>query len=372
MTWPQARTSLSVLRAELSSLRRPALVAGKCHSWPRWQSSIPATPSLPFARSLTASSNGGSWSTSPSPSPSPSSYKILSLFNPTKLLFRQNMHSIAPSCLPSLSTLPSPAFFLAGKASRKRRPNQAANHPPRPASQAPPRHVSQPLPPDDKQPRSSLQLNPDWVIGTIIALNVIVFLAWQYANISGQKYNDPRGMEFMLSNFCSGWWNISNGRLWTLVTACFSQSSVMHLTFNMLSLGSFGAGSMAMLGSPRNFIAFYLVSGALACVGGLAWQLFVNPSLGRTNPRFSQGASGSIFALLSFIACIRPRDQFTLFFIIPIRAWVIMPAILAFDLFNSISTRDTFLDSPVHLSGALIGLLWGLRMRRRLPRHFIN
>lgn len=71
---------------------------------------------------------------------------------------------------------------------------------------------------------------------TLIALNVVVFLLWQYGLQSWQRFRDPSLHNFLTKNFVLNEANIMAGRVWTLLTACFSHSSGTHIFVNCLSL----------------------------------------------------------------------------------------------------------------------------------------
>lgn len=64
---------------------------------------------------------------------------------------------------------------------------------------------------------------PDWaVLWTLIGLNALVFLGWQYSLESWRKFRDPRAYVWMARNFLTGEGNLRAGRFWTLITSCVS------------------------------------------------------------------------------------------------------------------------------------------------------
>ncbi len=83
---------------------------------------------------------------------------------------------------------------------------------------------------------------------------------------------------------------------WTMVTAIFahSESSPLHLLFNMFSLWIFGRILEPMLGRGR-FLALYLISG----FGGSVAVLLLDPTGGVI------GASGAVFGLMGAILAIQ-------------------------------------------------------------------
>lgn len=74
------------------------------------------------------------------------------------------------------------------------------------------------------------------VIYGLIGLNIAIYLLWQYAMTSYQRFRDPIWLQFLYNNFVLNEGNIMNGRIWTLLTACFSHSTGSHILVNCLGL----------------------------------------------------------------------------------------------------------------------------------------
>lgn len=70
----------------------------------------------------------------------------------------------------------------------------------------------------------------------LIGANVSIFLLWQYATTSWQRFRDPSLYQWMTKNFVLNEYNMMAGRIWTLLTACFSHSSGTHIFMNCLGL----------------------------------------------------------------------------------------------------------------------------------------
>ena len=85
-------------------------------------------------------------------------------------------------------------------------------------------------------------------------------------------------------------------RPWTLLTAVFLHSGVLHIAFNMLSLWIFGRVLEEALGRWR-FVTLYLLSG----LGGSLAVLLLNPGGGVL------GASGAVFGLMGAYFVISRR-----------------------------------------------------------------
>lgn len=75
----------------------------------------------------------------------------------------------------------------------------------------------------------------------IVAVNVLVFGTWQYAEGKFERFQDGRLYLFMFRNFANSLTNLKEGRLWTLVTSAFSHKEWYHILLNTLVLLSFGA-----------------------------------------------------------------------------------------------------------------------------------
>lgn len=77
---------------------------------------------------------------------------------------------------------------------------------------------------------------PMWVVGTLIALNLAVYAAWNYGYQLAQRFRDSSWLRFLQRNFTTSWVNFSQGRVWTLLTSAFSHEGASHILVNMASL----------------------------------------------------------------------------------------------------------------------------------------
>lgn len=204
---------------------------------------------------------------------------------------------------------------------------------------------------------------PDnFVLYAVLALNFLVFFAWIYASESLKRFSDPRAYIFMSKNFLSGRLNLYEGRWWTLLTSCVSHQRLDHFCLNMISL-AFMAPPVIALTGPTTFLALYFGAGiASSCVS------IAGKALARVDERraggFSQGASGSVYAIMTTFAMVQPTATFLVFFVIPAPAWVVVSGIFAWDLFNAANTPAGAIDSAGHLGGILAGVLfWRFGLR---------
>jgi len=161
-----------------------------------------------------------------------------------------------------------------------------------------------------------------------------------------------------------------SGVVWTLFTSMFMHGDVMHLFVNMLSLFFLGNFVEKLIGRKRFFL-LYLFSGIIA---GLAFVLFSyffgfgffesvfgNPEV------FAVGASGAIFALGGLLAVLTPNLRVYVFFIIPMRMWTAMVALLIVLWVASIGAGLPF-GNTAHFGGLLVGVFYGMYLKKKYRR----
>ncbi|KAG1780222.1 hypothetical protein EV702DRAFT_1081486 [Suillus placidus] len=205
-------------------------------------------------------------------------------------------------------------------------------------------------------------INGNVIFVAIIAINAGVFLFWQGAKSTYQTTRDPTLWIFLRNNFLVNWENITSGRVWTLITSCFSHQDIEHALFNGLSFYFMAPGVMQVLGNSR-FLGLYFLGGIASSVTSLVWNRFYKHESNFS----SHGASGAILATIAFYACAFPRTKFLIFFVIPCPAWVFLPGILAFDVYRSVTDARTRTDTAGHVGGMMSGIgffLWRVALRR--------
>jgi membrane associated rhomboid family serine protease len=134
--------------------------------------------------------------------------------------------------------------------------------------------------------RTIRRLNQPVVTYTLIAINVVVFIAQQWVVVAGQSLTDLglvvagyRGPNGALEGVAGGEW-------WRIITSGFLHESVLHLGLNMLCLYLIGAQLEVAMGKWR-YLALYFTS----LLAGSLLVLIVTPFEG------ALGASGAIFGL---------------------------------------------------------------------------
>ena len=115
----------------------------------------------------------------------------------------------------------------------------------------------------------------------IVALNIAVFLLWQFGDRS-----------FMRDNFLVSYSQLENWRLWTLLTSVFSHNLFWHILINLLVFASFGPALEQRWGS-RKFLVFYLGCGIFASLVhcGMHFLDFPDSAALREVPSSREGSS---------------------------------------------------------------------------------
>tara|TARA_B100001769_G_C21923503_1_gene497927 strand:- start:3 stop:794 length:792 start_codon:yes stop_codon:yes gene_type:complete len=149
---------------------------------------------------------------------------------------------------------------------------------------------------------------------------------------------------FALPSF---WWHTLDFP--KLFTYMFVHGSFNHIFINMLGLFFIGPIVERTLGSYRFFILYYL-SGIL---GGLGWSLL---SL-NSNGTWCVGASGAVMGILGAFGALYPNTKLLLWFVIPVRAWVLVLILVFWELSE---TMNDALIGGIANAAHLIGLITGL------------
>ncbi|MBM3247228.1 rhomboid family intramembrane serine protease [Candidatus Pacearchaeota archaeon] len=145
---------------------------------------------------------------------------------------------------------------------------------------------------------------------------------------------------------------------WQFVSAIFLHGGVAHLVYNLFALILFGFMLESLIGSKR-FLILYLVVGIFA---NLVSFMFYPSSL---------GASGAIMALIGCMAVLKPMMTVWAFnlpmpmFVLAI-IWVIGSVMGVFGL------GDPTTGHIAHLSGIVIGLLYGIYLRLKKQKRERN
>ncbi|MEK6914705.1 MAG: rhomboid family intramembrane serine protease [Nanoarchaeota archaeon] len=145
---------------------------------------------------------------------------------------------------------------------------------------------------------------------------------------------------------------IQNLEIWRYLTAIFLHSSLTHLLFNLFALIVFGIYLEKIIGSKR-FIITFLLSGIIANIIALN---FYDSSL---------GASGAIYGLIGALTILKPTMIIYAFgMILPMFIATIIYIIT--DILRTLGAFDSNIGAIAHLSGIIIGFLFGIYFRLKL------
>ena len=189
------------------------------------------------------------------------------------------------------------------------------------------------------------------VVLTLIALNVVMFLAELRLGGSTNPYTLYRlGALDLFSVLVAG-------EYWRLVTSLFLHFGPLHLLFNLYALSVIGPGLEQAIG-PIRFAICYLVSGLGSSIGVLALHL-----IGVSRTEQLVGASGCVMGLVGVWAGLFLRHRNAPHAARRLKNILVIVAIqTAFDL----STPQ--ISMAAHLSGLLTGAFLGLILSpRTLP-----
>jgi len=140
--------------------------------------------------------------------------------------------------------------------------------------------------------------------------------------------------------------------VWQIVTGALlhDPNGIGHILFNCFSLYIFGRFVEDWLG-PRRYLGFLAASAVAASLAYLLFAVLGN----RVYPML--GASGAVMGVLAYVALRAPNLTVLLFFVLPIRMWVLALGAIVLDLLGALSV-DSNVAHTAHLGGALYGLLY--------------
>jgi len=149
---------------------------------------------------------------------------------------------------------------------------------------------------------------------------------------------------------------------WTLVTYIFLHSGIVHLFFNMFVLFFLGTTLEKIIGK-KQFLGTFFASGILSAIGYslLSYPLF------NILPGSMIGASGAIYGVFAALTILEPDLSVYVYFV-PMK---LKYALVLFALFDFIMVNSAdMIAHTAHLSGILVGLYMGLRIKRAQKRYY--
>ncbi len=152
----------------------------------------------------------------------------------------------------------------------------------------------------------------------------------------------------------------ASGKVWQLFTAIWFHAPeyVGHVFWNMLLLFFFGRTVEAHLGS-RRYWWLYIGGGLASTVIGTGYAYLTG------NHGVALGASGAVYAVLTWLAFREPHRTILLFFVLPVPLWVLVGVFMVgSEVVNVAVLRLESLSSVAHLAGAAWGWLFYARFAR--------
>ncbi|MEX0920760.1 MAG: rhomboid family intramembrane serine protease [Candidatus Pacearchaeota archaeon] len=194
------------------------------------------------------------------------------------------------------------------------------------------------------------------VNSNIIFTNVILFVfVW------GLLLTGVFSETFFSNNIALSLENIENFRFWTFLTSMFMHGGFFHLFVNMLSLFFLGGLLEKILG-PKRYFGFYMISGLFAGLLYIIFELIFPSGLGAV------GASGALFGLVGLLVLLTPNlPVYAMFIPVPIKMKYAGPGILVLLWLISV-WADIPIGNTAHLGGLIIGLTYGIYLRKKYKR----
>jgi membrane associated rhomboid family serine protease len=194
----------------------------------------------------------------------------------------------------------------------------------------------------------------------LIGINILVFIAWNRST--------GAAVPLLIDHFVLTGQGVLDGRVWTLLTTCFSHLDATHLLLNLLGLYVFGVPVRAVVGD-KGLLKLYLLGGLAASFAHVLANLANGTDAGAV------GASGSVMAIAVVFAALFPQVTLLLNFFIPIKAWLAVLLFIGIDLVGAFGVTgvDAVLSPgnniahAAHLGGALFGgVYYALWLRPKL------
>ena len=214
---------------------------------------------------------------------------------------------------------------------------------------------------------------PSTLIGKLIAINVLVFLAcWLFPpgsphlSVYEQVHLEP---EKIITHPWKAYQVVTYGfvhapvRVIEAGESISTRQGIFHILFNMFALFVFGRPLETRYGQ-RELLAFYL---SAIVLGGLLW---VGYGLADENVAPLVGASGGVYAIAILFCLNYPRQILLLFGVIPMKAWMVGIMIVVVDQLMGILAEDNVAHS-VHLAGAAFAWIYfqtGIKLAALVPR----
>lgn len=148
---------------------------------------------------------------------------------------------------------------------------------------------------------------------------------------------------------------------WTLVTYIFLHTDLWHLFFNMIVLYFFGTALERRVGN-KQLLGVFFTAGILSAIG----YTFLSRPIFNIYPGPMIGASGAIYGVFAALTVLEPDLRVYVYFV-PMR---LKHALLLFAIFDFLMVNSSdMIAHSAHLSGLLVGLYMGFRMKKIHERY---
>jgi membrane associated rhomboid family serine protease len=202
------------------------------------------------------------------------------------------------------------------------------------------------------------------VIKYLLVSNALIFVIFNlvFSNLRiGSTHLDAFVMRYFALNPVESGYFLP----WQVFTYMFMHADFMHLFFNMFALWMFGM-ELENIWGPRKFIFYYFMCG----LGAAAANLIIAPLVSQIGP--TVGASGAIYGVLVAFGYLFPDRQIYIYFLIPVKARILIMFYIAFEVFAVASQSSAGIAHVAHLGGALIGLIYLIAAKRNKKFDFFS
>jgi membrane associated rhomboid family serine protease len=162
----------------------------------------------------------------------------------------------------------------------------------------------------------------------------------------------------ILNNLAFSQKNLSQGMVWTLVSALFIHSDPTHLFGNMFFLFVFGNTTEKELGAKRTLIAFF----AGGITSFLLSLFFFEPTT------LMIGASAAIFTLTAIVMLVKPLKFSFLFFMPQGLVAIIYFIYNIFAVYLGFNSNISYIS---HVIGFVLGFVFGLFWSKEWKKNIV-
>ncbi|KAF2429510.1 hypothetical protein EJ08DRAFT_650353 [Tothia fuscella] len=193
---------------------------------------------------------------------------------------------------------------------------------------------------------------------TVIGINTMVFVGWQFAN-SSRDQNAMKVKRFLTENFLLSLQHLKEGRWSTLITSEFSHINLAHFGFNMFAFYQMSQVLVYTPGVTPLSIATLIFGSALAASAGFLGEASVD----QHQRKVGLGASGIVSGITASVALLAPKLTVLVFGVVPMPMWVFGVGTIVYDTY--FLGGNTGIGHSAHLGGAAFGVLYYfLRLRK--------